>query len=563
MLSAIGYAHFHLAGGTRAVIRWCVIVVLIATVGMSAYARLGGGGTAAALASSTTAALIVLGVLLVIVVNSRISTAAKLDATLDMGRSHRLMAVPPAQAVLGYLLGPTLSIFAAAGLVAIYAGAGYIAGNYDLAAWLAAVGILIVFAMPLWSLTLLNGVGGKGSGGAGWMWGIGSAVVFGPGGLIFAAVPALMIFATPFAGGSVFAMRTVDRLTLGQLVGIAGQLSLAGLFLWAAIRRWKQPDRPAFSPAMWLGFIGLIVAFTVGVVGWFEALKPTFGPFGQGGGVESVPAPGLTLPATLTLLVLMAHGPVASVEKRAAAYRLRKRVDDPNADADRPRLPGWAAMVGVALLIAPLGLLRPTYDFDALASSEWQDRFEADGLTDNGVRQHVYDDLDLYLQLGSGGQIGDALARYAWPPTVAAVLAGLVTAWALTRTLTRARMGRFGFWIYLLLWAGPMLASFGFTLWLTGELEGELLPIAAASLPGSLFHVWAAGTGSPWWGIAAQWIVAGVLVFVSFKVPDRAARPATREPPPVLRGQSPFVESNQAAQAAAEDCLPGEPSDAS
>lgn len=508
MNSAIGYAHFQLAGGVRTVLRWCVAFVLVATVGMSIYARYGGGGTTAAMATSVTPAMIIVGVLLGILVNGRIATAMKLDNSIEMARSHRLMAVGAGGAVFGYMFGPSLAVLSAAGLAALYAAAGFVAGQYDLAMWAAAMVILAMFSAVLWSLTVMSGLSGKG-GGSGWLWGVSAGAFFGTGGGIFAAAPFVLTLITPFGGDTIFQMRTVDQLSVGHAMGLFAQAILFALFVCAAMRRWRRSDRPALSPGMWLALAVLFVAGTLAGVHWFESLRPP-------ANVGLVPSPGMTLPVTLTLLVVLAHGPIASAEFQAAAWRLRKNVDDPAADDDRPTLPAWAAATLMFVILAPLGLLVPEHPFGSTFNSEL-----------------------VLATTPAGGEIKPSeatLLRHAWPITAAAVAAGLATAWALMRLLIRLRMARYTFWVYLLLWGVPLGLSFATTLWLTGELDGSLLPMAAASLPGALFHAWGAGEGSAWPGVAAQWIVAATLAVFALRASDRVARPATREPPPALAG---------------------------
>lgn len=504
MNSAIGYAHFQLAGGTRTVLRWGVAFVLVATVGMSVYARFGGGGTTAAMASSVTPALIVVGVLLVILVNGRITAALKLDHSLDMARSHRLMAVSPAGAVFGYMFGPSLAVLSAAGLAALYAAAGFVAGQYDLAMWAAAMVILTMFSAVLWSLSVVSGLGGKG-GGTGWLWGVSAGAFFGTGGGVFAALPFVLTLVTPFGGDTIFQMRTVDKLSVGHAVGLFAQGALFGLFVTAAMRRWRRSDRPAFSPVMWLALAALFVAGTLAGVHWFESLRPP-------ANVGLVPAPGFTLPITLTLMVLVAHGPISSAEFQGAAWRLRKHVNDPAADDDKPQMPSWLAAALMAVILLPLGLLMPDYEFRLSGPGELRVGWPFEPMLPAGA----------------------AWLRHAWLVSAGAVGAGLVTAWALMRLLIRLRMARYTFWAYLLLWGVPLALSFATTLWLTGELDESLLPMATASLPGALFHAWGAGEGPAWPGVVAQWVIAVALVGFALRSSDRVARPATREAPPVL-----------------------------
>ncbi len=503
MNPAIGYAHFQLAGGGRAMLRWSVLFAILAFAALGVYARYG-GSMQGALQQSAVPLLIITAILLVFVAGGRIGAALKLDASLDMARSHRLMPVSPSSAVLGYLIGPALPVLGVVCIAVLFATAGYAAGGDDLAALLVALGLIFTTALLLAMLNVTGGIGGKG-GGIGWVWGVAVGAFFGTGGAIFAAVPWAAVLAAPASGRTVFFLQSVDDLTPGHAVGIAMHLAIARLLFAAACRRWQRPERPAFSTTLWLLLIALVVAGTLAGTFWQTDLRPL--------NVNSfVPRPGMTLPATLALLILLCHGPILAAEKQSLAFRLRRNVDDPAADEDRPKLPAWLAAVLAGALLVPLVLLRPAADPD-----DW------DTLTLSvGVATESEASVDQLTAIAT-------LHRTAWPITAACVMAALATAWALIQILTRLRASWGYFWIYLALWAVPVVAGASLGAWETATLERPLSGISAFGFPGALLVAWNNVDANPWPGVIFQATVALVLVIVALRVPDRAAEPGTRE----------------------------------
>ena len=355
-------------------------------------------------------------------------------------------------------------------------------------------------------LAMLNTVGSIGNkgGGIGWVWGVGLGALFGTYGKVFVAVPWTATIAAPASGRTVFNLRTVEALTVGHAVGIAMHAALALLLFVAACRRWARPDRPAFSTTLWLALIALVVAGTLAGVGWSADLRPFNSDY-------FTPEPGITLPASIAVLLLLCHGPILAAEKQSLAHRVRVNVADPAADEDKPRIPPWLAAVFAGALLLPLALLRPAAspeDFESLALV-----VGPSGVEPGFVQQ----------------QLLDALRPQAWLVTAACVLAGLATAWALVRLLTRLRAGWAYFWIYLAMWAVPVALAAGLVAWETGELEQPLSGLSAFGLPGALLVAWNGADASAWPGVAFQAVVALVLVLLALRAPDRAAKPATRE----------------------------------
>ena len=499
---AIGYAHFQLAGGTRAIWRLCIGFLILATVGLGFYARLGGGGAQAAAAASSMPALILLMFALVVLVNGRIGNALKLDNQLDMARSHRLMAVSAPAAILGYMLGPTLPLLCVCGLVVLYTAGGFIAGGHDLAALIAAVGIIVAFASTLVSLNVLAGTLGKG-GGMGWIWGVFVGSFFATGGSVFALLPFTLALIVPFSGDvTVFRMRDLSVLSVGHIVGAGTHLLLFAIFFAAACRKWRRPDRPAMSSMLWLAIMGVIVGATLGSVHWYEAMK-------IGAWTGAYPTPRFTFPGTLTLLVLIAHAAFRSHERQAAAWRLRRNVNDPAADDEKPRLRSWMLLALLVGVIAPMGLLTPWY--------LTMDSYEAE----LRIARFVSSDFDLM--------------RLAWPVTAVATLVALATAWVLMRGLSRMKAIRFVVWIYLLLWIIPFVIGLGLTLWASGDLDdGPSWPIVFA-YPGLLYQAWSGDRTGLWAGVAWQAGVAITLAVAFWRVRDHAATPLERDAPAPLQ----------------------------
>ena len=258
-MNAIGYAQFQLSGGTRRLLRWVLVFVVLTALGLAAWSRTGVGFAAAA-SSARFPLTLALGILLIFIVNMRIGGAIKRDAMLDMSRSHRLMPQTASAAVLGYIVGPSLPVLAAAGVVVLAGVVCTLRAGGNPATWLMVSGILGVFATMTWCLTAagsFTGKAGRGQkrGGIGWLpW-----VIIGPslgtGGALLMLVPWLAVVLGPLIGQTVFGIRRVDQITWAHGASGAIQAAFAGIFFVAACRRYRRDDLPAFNAFLWLAIV--------------------------------------------------------------------------------------------------------------------------------------------------------------------------------------------------------------------------------------------------------------------------------------------------------------------
>src|SRR5439155_639551 len=141
-VNALAWGQFHLRGGWPRV--WGFAGFYAAAVGaLVALAAISGNATAGPLKYALTG---VQAAILVLFVAARVSAAIRQDLTSRMIESHRLMPLSPAQAVIGYLLGPAghpLALAAANFVVGLFVSA---AGGIPATIWLTANAVLLEFA---------------------------------------------------------------------------------------------------------------------------------------------------------------------------------------------------------------------------------------------------------------------------------------------------------------------------------------------------------------------------------------------------------------------------------
>jgi hypothetical protein len=518
-MNAIAYAQYQLAGGHRKLARWVIAFAVLTALGIVVWMRTGGGLVAAASAARIPLT-VTLGVLLVILVNMRIAGAIKRDNMLDMSRSHRLMPQSAPAAILGYLIGPSVPVLAAAGVMVLAGVVCTLVAGGNPAAWLAVCGILLMFALMSWCLTAAGSFSGKPArgekpkGGIGWVpW-----VILGPslgtGGALLVVVPWLAVILSPLIGQTVFSIRRVEQISWAHAASGALQAAFAAVFFAAACRRYRRDDLPAFSARLWLYLMLLIVLGSLIGISRFNDFRPGF--FDQATLILNV-----AVPATLTLLLLMLAAPLGAAESEATGWRYRRNTGDPLADESRPQLRPAMVLVQFLLLCAPLAIFTP--DVEGM----WQ--YVAEGASFNPL---IVFERGIWLRT--------------WSLTGAAFACCAVLIWSLVRIGSRVGGGRFLLLIALILWLTPLIAAGVWAFRQDAHLGRLLNPIASFSSPGTIWTVWCGTTddlSTPWggdhimtlpapwlWpGVAFQAAVALVAVIVALRVPDRAAEPVTRE----------------------------------
>src|SRR5688500_4599308 len=267
-MNAIGYAQFQLSGGTRRLLRWALAFVVLTALGLAVWSRTGGGFAVAASAARFPLTL-ALCILLIFIVNMRIGGAIKRDGMLDMSRSHRLMPQTAAAAVVGYIVGSSLPVLAAAGVVVLAGVVCTLGAGGNPATWLMVSGIVGVFAAMTWCLTAAASFAGKAArgqkqrGGIGWLPWVIIGPSFGTGGALLMLVPWLAVVLGPLIGQTVFGIRRVEQITWAHGASGAMQAAFAGIFFVAACRRYRRDDLPAFNAFLWLAIVAMIVVGSI------------------------------------------------------------------------------------------------------------------------------------------------------------------------------------------------------------------------------------------------------------------------------------------------------------
>src|SRR5688572_21417494 len=112
--NAIAWAAFQLQGGWKNILLTAggfAATIVVGVVLVSQFATIPLG---VAMYSVLLAMLALQGALLLLFAPSRIQTFVRRDVISGMIESHRLMPLPPANAVLGYVLGPAVQPLALA-----------------------------------------------------------------------------------------------------------------------------------------------------------------------------------------------------------------------------------------------------------------------------------------------------------------------------------------------------------------------------------------------------------------------------------------------------------------
>ena len=492
-MNAIGYAHFELNGGLRKVVRWSAGFALLSIAAVASWARYSGGGVASVAQWAQGPLMGAIAVFLILVANLRIAAAVKLDATLNMSRSHRLMPQSPASAVAGYIVGPALAAMSAAGAAFLVGFGMVIFAGGDPLAWMASCALVSIFALLTWCVTVAGGLattGGKARG-SGWVAWVFIGPMFGRGMGILGLLPGVAVVLGPLIGESAFSLRRPDQITWALGASCLVQLALAALLFGAACRRYARDDRPGISAPAWVGLFAVMVTATLLGIWRFDAFQPTF--------IRSMDGatPAMAVPAFLTVLLLLCAGPIQAAEQEAAAYRYRRAAGDELADEFKPSLTAGGFCVLLVAMSAALMVFGPP------ATHEWQG-------------------------IPLGGEAAEPTWTSAWSITMASFACGVALLWAQVRVLGRLKMRGGYVWIALTLWAIPLVAAGGLSIWRRGDLDELLSPLAAFSSPGAIWTAWHVADPLQWVGVGYQALLAVVAGAVALRVPDRIGTPIER-----------------------------------
>jgi hypothetical protein len=473
--NAITWAHFQLRGGWKSLIvtssfyGTAILVLIFITTRMNST-----GST------STTAgwAGVIMGLqaaALLLFAGSRISHAIRNDLNSSIIESHRLMPLPPWQAIVGYMTGPSGQ---ALGVVAVnlLLGVGIVSmASLGLYEWFAANGVLLSFSVFIWAvLVLMSFVTRKAFGGIGWVIGL-TVFGFSTQGMITMLLPGVAVLASPVMGQTVFSLRP-GALALGPnyALAIAGQGVIGALCFVGAARKYRRADEAAFTPFMGLLLLAAWVGVSlVGMAHWRDVAPWVIRrAFGDDDEVRPVQFIASTLMAMLVALI-----PIAAASRAHLEWKRKQRLADPALLEPRGGPSRWLrrpmAPLAVTLLAAGLCLcLLVTMPVPGdLAELIWRQPMNSD--QERGMKS--------------------LLAAIVITATV--VVSFAMTMSCLLRTLHRGgarRTAVFAGVLIPLLWVGPILIDVA--RWVAVQQQDDRAPLmtrlSTASPIGALVMTW-------------------------------------------------------------------------
>jgi hypothetical protein len=269
----IAWGQFQLRGGWRSF--WATVIGYGAVVGagMVLVARLS-EGTPQALAGLKSTFTGLQAGLMIIFVSTRVSTAIRQDQTSRMLESHRLMPVSPAQAVLGYLVGPAVGpLGICAANVLLGWGLCSIVGT-PLELWLTLNAILVGFATFAVVLAAFGGLAGRpGAVAVGWIaMFVGMVNFF----TIGSILPAVNVLATPVLGSTVFDLSVAGADAVEKYApSTLFQAWIAAVCFAGACRKYRREDRPALGWDLGLLMLAGWVATSFAGIMYWDHFQPS------------------------------------------------------------------------------------------------------------------------------------------------------------------------------------------------------------------------------------------------------------------------------------------------
>jgi len=344
------WVHFRLAGGLRNAITLGVGYALIA--GVVAVFTFGGdlGVKPAAIA---TAWLLVMSMLqsgiLVLAGAGSIRRAIQQDFATGMMDSHRLTPISGPSAIFGYIIGPNIGPLLLLGMNTLFGLPLCAVSGYPVHEWLTGILVTLVFAGMVWCATAVVAMVTQGYGGvvalvgistlmAGWLV---VPIVPGLAALVFGVVAATFSM-LPGSGG----ILSLDLLPITAT--ILAQVVVAATCFWAAARKYRRPDRRAFSA--WLAFALLAEFALVGGLGiavWKARPQP----------LRDVPSAHIStqIIATLTVLAVLAMLPISAMVQAHVAWQRRHRLE-PGRPGRRPPFPLLGVLLAALFIVGAVAV---------------------------------------------------------------------------------------------------------------------------------------------------------------------------------------------------------------
>jgi hypothetical protein len=352
-VNALAWGQFHLRGGWPRL--WGFVGFYLAIAGALILIQ---AMTAGALAGTLKFGLTGLqAAILVLFVGGRISNAIRQDLTTRMIESHRLMPLSPAQAVVGYLVGPATHPLALAGANVLLGLVVCAAGGIPASLWLTANAVLLEFGAFLAVAMAFGAFSGKGSSAVVWVGfliGVYSHAVIG------FILPGLNVLATPLAGHSVFNLGATggDAVSLYAPAAVF-HLWFGAIFFAGACRRYTRDDRLALGADLGLILLAAWVCLSAFAIVRWEDYRSALIPVGPARrDVQFI--------GSMAAAMLLGIVPLNGAAFAAADWGARRALNDPSLGR-RPVPPLVVALAaaGVAMLLVnvavPTGshVLRP------------------------------------------------------------------------------------------------------------------------------------------------------------------------------------------------------------
>ena len=344
-LNPIAWGQFHLRGGWKSF--WSVTLGYTAVVGagMLLIVRLSDSRPGSLQGLKTALTALQAGIL-VIFTGTRVSTAVRQDQASRMIESHRLMPISPGQAVLGYLVGPTIQPLAiCAANVLLGMGLCRVTGT-PLVLWLTVNAVLLLFA--LFAMTLAgfaSFTGRPGAVAAGWIAAFLGMLNFMTVGSI---LPAVNVLATPVLGSTIFDMRVEGADAVAVYApSTVFQMLIAGVCFAGACRRYRRDDRPALGWDLGLALLAAWVATSGYGIALWDDFEPTVM---RGRAVDA----GVQFLGSTVAAMLLALVPLAGSAWQSADWEGRRALGDPTLGR-RPLPPPLVAFAAAAITLAATG----------------------------------------------------------------------------------------------------------------------------------------------------------------------------------------------------------------
>jgi hypothetical protein len=322
--NAISWAQWRIRGGWKNwfVINGCYLAAAVFFIALPYQIAQTARDKSSILEVSSIFILVIQLVMMLLLAGLTIANSLRRDLTSKLIESHRLMPLAPVQAIVGYIAGAVLSI---ASLCAINLVLGAILcqiRNIPVQGWLIANGLLLGFAIAVWSAmamtTFISRV----------IFGGLIACFFGitfSGGFIFVIAPGLLAFCSPMHGRTIFDYPSIDMVTTGTVVAVGAQFLIAILCIRGAARKYAEADAVGLTLGPALATLGIWAGLSWVGIAQFHDLRPEFLRYSDiDWRLPVVGAIGSSLLVALLPMAAMAWGRIKARESSMGAEELIK-----------------------------------------------------------------------------------------------------------------------------------------------------------------------------------------------------------------------------------------------